>query len=89
MKWGFRRFQNEDGSLKAAGRKRYANDGEKSFNKNSETVATQNPIEKALFRSDEKNLSSNIYKRAMARKPQKLWLSKECERKQWLPLWVQ
>ena len=27
MKWGFRRFQNEDGSLKAAGRKRYANDG--------------------------------------------------------------
>ena len=27
MKWGIRRFQNEDGSLKPAGQKRYA-DGE-------------------------------------------------------------
>ena len=27
MKWGIRRFQNEDGSLKPAGRRRYA-DGE-------------------------------------------------------------
>lgn len=27
QKWGIRRFQNKDGSLKAAGRKRYADDG--------------------------------------------------------------
>jgi hypothetical protein len=27
QKWGLRRFQNKDGSLKAAGRKRYADDG--------------------------------------------------------------
>lgn len=28
MKWGIRRFQNEDGSLTNAGRKRYADDGD-------------------------------------------------------------
>ena len=31
MKWGVRRFQNADGSLTAAGRKRYG-DGESSYN---------------------------------------------------------
>lgn len=30
MKWGVRRYQNYDGSLKPAGRKRYSEDGESS-----------------------------------------------------------
>lgn len=30
MKWGVRRFQNEDGTLKAAGKKRYADSGDES-----------------------------------------------------------
>lgn len=34
MKWGVRRYQNEDGTLTAAGKKRYARDArEKEFNK--------------------------------------------------------
>ena len=56
MKWGFRRFQNEDGSLKAAGRKRYANDGEKSFNKNSETSSDAKPHRKSLIQKRREKL---------------------------------
>lgn len=31
MKWGVRRYQNEDGSYTAAGKKRYSNNGKKSL----------------------------------------------------------
>ena len=34
MKWGVRRFQNEDGSLTAAGKKRYGDDAPESKEKN-------------------------------------------------------
>ena len=56
MKWGFRRFQNEDGSLKADGRKRYANDGEKSFNKNNETSSDVKPHRKSLIQKRREKL---------------------------------
>lgn len=39
MKWGVRRYQNEDGSLTEAGKKRYARDArEKEFNKYDEST---------------------------------------------------
>lgn len=57
MKWGFRRFQNKDGSLKAAGRKRYADDGEKkSSNKKSETSSDAKPNSKGLIQKRREKL---------------------------------
>lgn len=42
MKWGVRRYQNADGSLKAAGRKRYTEGGPKSFKGNLHRLAAKN-----------------------------------------------
>ena len=54
QKWGVRRFQNKDGSLTAAGKKRYDKDG-KSKDAESETG------EKQKFWTDErKNLAKKI-----------------------------
>lgn len=41
MKWGVRRYQNKDGTLTEAGKKRYARDArEKEFNKYDESTGT-------------------------------------------------
>ena len=45
MKWGVRRYQNKDGSLTSAGRKRY-NDGESSKTSSQKSA----PVKKALER---------------------------------------
>ena len=42
MKWGVRRYQNADGSLKAAGRKRYTEGGPKSLKGNLHRLAAKN-----------------------------------------------
>lgn len=42
MHWGVRRYQNADGSLKAAGRKRYTEGGPKSFKGNLHRLAAKN-----------------------------------------------
>ena len=57
MKWGVRRFQNEDGSLKAAGRKRYADDGEtESSNKKSKTSSGAKSPKKGLIQKHKDKL---------------------------------
>lgn len=46
MKWGIRRFQNKDGTLTEAGKKRYAKDGNRLSNKDIQTLRQEhNPFE--------------------------------------------
>lgn len=53
MKWGVRRYQNKDGSLTAAGKKRYARDArEKEFDKYDEDSGTYYKQSKKNGRSD-------------------------------------
>lgn len=53
MKWGKRRYQNADGSLTDAGRKRYARDArEKEYNKYDESTGTYYKQSKKNGRSD-------------------------------------
>lgn len=42
QKWGVRRYQNSDGSLTAAGRKRYGTSLKKTFNRVKNTIHTVN-----------------------------------------------
>lgn len=42
QKWGVRRYQNSDGSLTAAGRKRYGTSFKKTFNRVKNTIHTVN-----------------------------------------------
>lgn len=57
MKWGVRRYQNEDGSLKAAGRKRYADDGEtESSNKKSKTSSGAKSPKRGLIQKHKDKL---------------------------------
>lgn len=57
MKWGVRRFQNKDGSLKVAGRKRYADDGEtESSNKKSKTSSGAKSPKKGLIQKHKDKL---------------------------------
>lgn len=53
QKWGVRRYQNKDGTLTDAGRKRYARDArEKEFNKYDESTGTYYKSSKKNGRSD-------------------------------------
>lgn len=52
MKWGVRRYQNADGTLTAAGRKRYGVTG-KTLNRRQERVA--NKFDKKLYKSEKFN----------------------------------
>ena len=53
MKWGVRRYQNADGSLTGAGRRRYARDAkEKEFNKYDESSGKYYKSSKKNGRSD-------------------------------------
>lgn len=53
MKWGVRRYQNADGSLTDAGRKRYARDArEKEYDKYDESTSTYYKDSKKNGRSD-------------------------------------
>ena len=53
MKWGIRRFQNEDGSLTPAGRERYDDDGPNdSVNKQETKPASSNTVKKSKHRTN-------------------------------------
>ena len=53
QKWGVRRYQNHDGTLTAAGKKRYARDAiEKEFNKYDSSTGTYYKNSKKNGRSD-------------------------------------
>lgn len=53
MKWGVRRYQNEDGTLTDAGKKRYARDArEKEFNKYDDSIGKYYKTSKKNGRSE-------------------------------------
>ena len=59
MKWGIRRFQNPDGSLTAAGRKRYSDSAEggkstSASNKSKSSSSSGKPSGKSSISSDDK-----------------------------------
>lgn len=56
MKWGVRRYQNEDGSLKAAGKKRYSDGGSISSNKKSNTDNNSKSPRKGLIQKRKEKL---------------------------------
>ena len=55
MKWGVRRFQNKDGSLTTAGKKRYDSDGDES---SGETKKKKFSLKKSGSKEDTKNTAS-------------------------------
>ena len=61
MKWGVRRYQNKDGSLTAAGRKRYGEPGSRS-NKQYENILNDYGTAKAVAGKNNKMLQSQINK---------------------------
>ena len=66
MKWGVRRYQNKDGSLTAAGRKRYGTSGEYRY----KSFATKRREAKAA-RAEKKGASNAKYLRSRALASQK------------------
>lgn len=56
MKWGVRRWQNEDGSLKAAGKKRYGDDGIESPNQKTKTNNDSKSPRKGLIQKRREKL---------------------------------
>lgn len=66
MKWGVRRYQNKDGTLTSAGRKRKANGGSDNQSKNTTTKKTQNN-KKNTVRRDPKDMSDEELNKAVQR----------------------
>lgn len=61
QKWGVRRFQNSDGSLTAAGRKRYgAEDYKNTLNKVKQADKTLNTVKKAINEADAKSYEKKV-----------------------------
>lgn len=68
MKWGVRRYQNKDGSLTDAGKKRYARDArEKEYNKYDENTSTYFKASKKNGRTDLEADPSRYVKEDMSR----------------------
>lgn len=61
QKWGVRRFQNSDGSLTAAGRKRYSTDDYKNtLDKVKQADKTLNTVKKAINEADAKSYEKKV-----------------------------
>lgn len=54
MKWGVRRYENKDGSLTPAGRKRYNDDGTKKTHKQKKAYKAEVKVAKKQAKKDEK-----------------------------------
>lgn len=52
MKWGVRRYQNEDGTLTEAGKKRYSYDSDESPAKTVRITSERDQIYKSQYRAD-------------------------------------
>lgn len=61
MKWGVRRYQNEDGSLTPAGRERYGAGGER---KEGVSISKRAKTAKNVLKSDSGSRSSKAFKEA-------------------------
>src|SRR5699024_2875542 len=64
MKWGVRRYQNKDGTLNSAGKRRYADDPEarcavEAANKNVKTANAD--YANAIYEYNKKNLGGLVY----------------------------
>ena len=80
MKWGVRRYQNKDGTLTNAGKKRYSTDDAGANSQNSSTVKKTDTSAKSVSEMSDEELRSRLnrinmedqYNAAMAkRNPQK------------------
>lgn len=61
QKWGVRRFQNSDGSLTAAGRKRYSTDDYKNtLDKVKQADKTLNTVKKSINEADAKSYEKKV-----------------------------
>lgn len=61
QKWGIRRFQNSDGSLTAAGRKRYSTDDYKNtLDKVKRADETLNTVKKTINEADAKSYEKKV-----------------------------
>jgi hypothetical protein len=83
MKWGVRRYQNKDGSLTAAGKKRLADDDDSNESKKStETSSSSTPAKKTIKDLSDDELRARINRLQMERQYSDLVKSLTPETKQ-------
>ena len=76
MKWGVRRFQNEDGSLTTAGKKRYGDESTGSDKKTSSNNGSKLP-RKGLIARRKDSLTQKYIANGYSQTAAKLWLNRE------------
>lgn len=67
MKWGVRRYENKDGSLTPAGRKRYNDDGTKKTHKQKKAYKAEVKDAKKQAKKDEKQAKKDNYTKGQVR----------------------
>ena len=78
QKWGVRRFQNEDGSLTSAGRKRYADDGSSdSKSSSSKTTFQERKFKRSIDKIDKDIKSFDPIRNGLKDKKGRQILTKE------------
>ena len=60
MKWGVRRYQNKDGSLTPAGRKRYSDDGQTKTPSKTSTTKTSSSSKKSVSEMSDDELNRAV-----------------------------
>lgn len=60
MKWGVRRYQNKDGSLTPAGRKRYSDDGQTKTPSKTNTTKTSSSSKKSVSEMSDDELNRAV-----------------------------
>lgn len=74
MKWGVRRYQNQDGTLTSAGRKRYSADDYKNGVKKAGNIAKQRYSTKARFNNPKKMTDEELNQRIARMQKEKQYL---------------
>lgn len=67
MKWGVRRYENKDGSLTPAGKKRYNDDGTKKTRKEKKAYKGEVKAAKKQAKADEKQAKKDNYTKGQVR----------------------
>lgn len=60
MKWGVRRYQNKDGSLTPAGKKRYSDGGTSSSSTSKSSQTSQQPKKKTVSEMSDQELRDTV-----------------------------
>lgn len=82
MKWGVRRYQNKDGTLTSAGKKRYSGDSvaKTSSAKKTSNTSTEAPKKKTVKEMSEEELRSKIARLQLEKQYKDLMKSQEQEK---------